>query len=181
LAVLRVDAAVESSSTAHWVHIAVEIPKASQRMLLARRIPPQIEDQNVALTAEIISFCPVPLQDWQERALLALQGTVSEWVERLETLRAHLAARPPAMWQVPFLRLLLDAEGPADWVRADVVHVDGMKIYGKAHGNISELPCLRRPFFSWPSLGAGQHVTTTGDGQRLEFRRPRLSSTVFGS
>lgn len=134
------------------------------------------------LRAEVVEFCPMPLERWQVWARGHLEMHRMQWIRELKQVKDALAGA--SMCAIPFGRFAnADREGPEDWIspKLESVPLDP----GDAFKNWTEVNLeglakadvlyFTRPYIIWPleSPGALRHVTHIQD-KTVYLNRPSL-------
>ena len=172
-----------------WMHLPVHIPEAAVEMLTDMGVPPRLGGGTHVLTADVVTFCCMPLDSARVTAKERIERAARQWQERLAQLRRDLAQESLGIWQIPFLRVLLDDEDPQDWVSTGSLELSAGDLLENAKGRGGarlekmkgsvEIDYLRRPFITWPAVADGRHQTITGSQRTLTFERPMLEITGF--
>jgi hypothetical protein len=160
-----------------WMHLPVHIPREVETQLTDMGVPPRLGGGQV-LTADVVTFCCMPLDSARPMAKERIERAAGQWRERLAQLRRDLTQESLGIWQIPFLRMLLEDEGPEDWVSTDSLELSAGDLLENMKGSV-RIDYLRRPFITWPAVADGCHQTITGAQHTLTFERPMLEITGF--
>jgi hypothetical protein len=109
---------------------------------------PNKEDSRSDLAFDIVTFCPVPLEEWQREAKRELDAQAAEWIQSLRRVRNMLNNR--GMYPSPCLQLRMDLK-KAVVVESLSIKADDYLVDTGVPGVSGEIYYLRRPFILWPT------------------------------
>jgi hypothetical protein len=106
--------------------------------------------QPAPLAFDVLTFCPVPLADWQNEVRQLLEGQQERWDHNLASVVSELSALPLRMYPLPFIQCLL----PPSWTNLEQLSVPEARRFLRP-GRTTErslsdqLWYLRRPLILW--------------------------------
>lgn len=100
------------------------------------------------LSAEVVTFCPVPDAGWQAASHPVLKKYASQWQTTLTAMRK--SCRQDRLLHVPFAGVLGTA-APETWIHLEQRTLPGLhESFSDVTDAAPEIWLLRRPFITWP-------------------------------